>query len=125
MCCCTRHSRLHRAAGAALLLLAHAAWPAPAGAAEAAAPLPEPRWRASQTGALRADRLQHASLAFTIGLGAGVAGREPAGAFAAAAGLGVVKELADARSGRFDWTDLAADLAGAALAALATRSLAR
>lgn len=115
-----------RAAGAALLALACAAAPGAARAADDGAPaLPGPRWRAFQTGVLRADRLQHASLAFTIGLGAGVAGREPAGAFAAAAGLGLVKELADARADRFDWVDLAVDVAGAGLAALATRSLAR
>jgi hypothetical protein len=106
----------------ALALSVHAA---PTRAADVAPPLPETRWRAFQTGALRADRLQHASLAFTLGLGAGITGREPAGAFAAAAGLGLVKELVDRRAGHFDWGDLAADLAGAGFAALATRSLAR
>lgn len=88
-------------------------------------PLPEERWRSAQTGALRADRLQHASLAFTLGLGAGLASESPAAGFATAAGLGVVKEALDLRTTRFDWGDLAADLAGAGLAALAVRSLER
>jgi len=101
-----------------------AAGAAPLAAAETP-PLPEARWRAFQTGALRPDRLQHASLAFTLGLGAGVAGGEAAGAFAAGAGLGLVKELIDLGGSGFDWADLAADLAGAGCAALATRSLER
>jgi hypothetical protein len=110
---------------AVCLALALSTGVAPARAADEAPPLPDSRWRAFQTGVLRADRLQHASLAFTLGLGAGIAGREPAGAFAAAAGLGLVKELVDRRADRFDWGDLAADFAGAGLAALATRSLER
>lgn len=121
-----RHALRARAVCALVVALACASRADVARAAEdARPPLPDARWRAAQTGALRADRLQHASLAFTLGLGAGIAGSEPAGAFAAAAGLGLIKEIADARTDRFDWTDLGADLAGAALAALATRSLMR
>jgi hypothetical protein len=111
--------------GLALLALACVMAAAPVAAGAAAPDLPEPRWRAFQTGALRPDRLQHATLAFSIGLGAGIAGGEPCAAFAIPAGLGLLKELADRRRDRFDWADLAADLAGAGLAALAIQRLAR
>jgi len=107
---------------AALLLCAACAAPL---RADESPPLPASRWRAFQTGALRADRIQHASLAFTAGLGAGIAGAKPAGAFGVAAGLGLFKELVDLGGSGFDWLDLAAGLAGAGGAALATRSLER
>ena len=85
--------------------------------------LPAPQVRAWQTGLLRPDRLQHASLAWTLGLGAGLATREPAAAFAAPAVLGLAKEIADARErGKgFDRIDLLADLLGAAAAGWVTR----
>ncbi len=69
----------------------------------------------------RPDRLQHAGLSFTMGLGAGLATRRPAAA-AATSVLGLLKELRDTRHGGFDAVDLAADVAGAALAALATHA---
>lgn len=79
--------------------------------------LPEGRFHAWQTGLLRTDRMQHASLAFTLGLGAGLASREPAAAFAAPALLGFGKEIADRKDTGFDLTDLLADLIGAGAAA--------
>ncbi len=85
---------------------------------------PSPQVRAWQTGALRPDRLQHASLALTLGLGSGLATRRPAVAASSALALGVLKELRDRRTGgRFDRGDLLADAFGAALAALATHAL--
>lgn len=80
--------------------------------------------RAWQTGT-RPDRLQHAGLAFTLGLGAGLATRRPAVAAASACGLGLLKEVRDTRHGGFDAVDLAADALGAALAALATHAATR
>jgi hypothetical protein len=112
------------AAMAVLILLPLKAAGARAQADPAPAPLP-PRVRAWQTGLLRADRLQHLSLAFTIGLGTGLATREPAGAGGAALGLGLVKEIRDRRRTGFDPMDLLADALGAALAALATRAVSR
>lgn len=79
-------------------------------------PLPPPAVRAWQTGLLRADRLQHASLAWTLGLGVGLASREPVVAAAAPAALGLAKEIADTRGPGFDRLDLLADLVGAAAA---------
>jgi len=102
------------------------------GAARAAADstavdaMPDRRWRAWQTGLVRADRLQHASLSVTLGIGAGVASREPMIAVAAPLALGLAKELVDARGPGFDGLDLLADLAGAAAAGWFTaRRLAR
>ncbi|MBI5711272.1 MAG: hypothetical protein HZC42_13370 [Candidatus Eisenbacteria bacterium] len=93
-------------------------------AADAPAP-PPAQVRAWQTGLTRADRLQHASLAFTSGLAAGLVSRRPAGAGGVALTLGLAKELWDARRSSFDPVDLAADLAGAALATLATAAFER
>lgn len=77
------------------------------------------RW---QTGALRADRLQHASLAFAIGAGVGATtGRAEIGAGSALV-LGVAKECLD---DHFDRGDLVADTVGAALAALLVAALTR
>jgi len=76
--------------------------------------------RAWQTGLLRSDRLEHASLAFTIGLGVGVATRKPAVAVIVPAVLGLGKEIADSRHSGFDVVDLAADLVGAAAAGAIT-----
>ncbi len=84
----------------------------------AAAPLPRrgpaPAWR---SGLLRADRLQHASLSFTLASGLGLLGRPRAHALAITLAFGVAKEARDARRDRFDPLDLAADLAGGALGA--------
>ena len=82
--------------------------------------LPPPEVRAWQTGLLRPDRLEHASLAFTIGLGTGLATKKPAVAFAVPATLGLGKEIADRRGTGFDLVDLAADLLGAAAAGALT-----
>lgn len=87
---------------------------------EEAREIPPPGVRAWQTGLLRADRLEHASLAFTIGLGAGLATKKPAAAFAVPATLGLGKEIADRRGSGFDLVDLAADLVGAAAAGALT-----
>ena len=73
-----------------------------------------------QTGLLRTDRLQHASLSFTLAAGAGLAGASRARAFALTFALGTAKEVHDGRHGRFDVVDLAADAVGAALGALAS-----
>ena len=83
------------------------------------------RVRAWQTGLLRADRLQHLSLAFTVGLGTGLVTREPASAAGVALGLGLSKEIRDRRHTRFDRLDLLADAVGATLAALATGAATR
>ena len=90
------------------------------GAAPAPHAIPPARVRAWQTGLLRADRLQHASLSFTLAAGAGLAGRTRTQAFGFTLALGVAKELHDGRRGRFDVVDLAADAAGAALGAFAS-----
>ena len=116
-----------------LLLLTLVSRPSPALAAPPDAPIaaadtlvpPSPAVRAWQTGCLRPDRLEHVGLAFTLGLGTGLLTRQPATAAATACGLGLAKEIRDRRHGGFDPLDLAADAAGAALAALATRALTR
>ena len=81
--------------------------------------------RAWQTGLLRSDRLEHASLAFTLGLGVGLLSRQPAAAAGTARGLGLAKELRDSRDTGFDPVDLAADAIGAGLAALTLHALTR
>lgn len=88
--------------------------------------VPDARVRAWQTGAIGADRVQHASITLALGTGLGIATREPAAAFGGALAVGIVKELLDARrGGRFDLGDLAADAAGAAGAATLTHALGR
>jgi hypothetical protein len=105
------------------LLLGLAVAPAAATAGTAPAPpLPPPSVRAWQTGLLRPDRLEHASFAFTLGLGVGLISRQPAAAAASALTLGLAKEVRDRRHGGFDPVDLAADAIGAAFAALATHA---
>jgi hypothetical protein len=109
---------------ACMLLLPLPALPGPAAAAAGAVPAdslaaPPPAVRAWQTG-LRPDRLQHAGLAFTVGLGAGLATRRATVAAVAPCALGLLNEARDARRGRFDAADLATGGIGAALAALAT-----
>jgi len=91
----------------------------------ASPPLPPPAVRAWQTGLLRPDRLEHASFAFTLGLGVGLLSRQPASAAASAFAFGLAKEIRDRRHGGFDPMDLAADAIGAGLSAVATRALAR
>lgn len=76
-------------------------------------------------GLARPDRLQHLSLAFASGLAVGIATEEPLAAGAGALGLGLLKELLDARRGGVDALDLAADALGAGLALLATAGLKR
>ncbi len=118
----------HRTAAAVVLLLA--LWAAPRAArADAAAPdttagqvtaiVPPPSVRAWQVGLLRPDRLEHASLSFTLGLGAGLLSRRPAAA-AGAFAVGLAKEVRDRRHGGFDAVDLLADALGTGLAAFAT-----
>lgn len=94
---------------------------APAAAADSTTAYPPPRVRAWQVGLVRADRLQHASLSFTLAAGATLVSRRPGASFAGALALGLAKELWDRRAGRFDATDFAADAAGAALGAAAAR----
>ncbi|MBI5168910.1 MAG: hypothetical protein HZA61_05455 [Candidatus Eisenbacteria bacterium] len=72
------------------------------------------RW---QTGLVRRDRLQHASLSFVLAGAARTAGRPRGEAFALSLSAGVLKEVRDARHDRFDLVDLAADALGAALGA--------
>jgi hypothetical protein len=80
----------------------------------------------ADAGIARSDRLQHLSLAFASGLALGIATEEPLAAAAGALGLGLLKELLDARQGGgADALDLAADALGAGLALLATAGLAR
>jgi hypothetical protein len=107
----------------ALVLAAAVALAVPAARADAT--LSPARVRAAQTGLWRADRVQHAGLALALGLGAGIASGEPAAAAIVPGVLGLGKEIADGRRGRFDTLDLAADLAGAALAAVLTAQLVR
>lgn len=104
---------------AGLLAAAAPAARAAGAPADSAAAYPPPRVRAWQVGLARADRLQHASLSFTLAAGAAVASRQPGAAFAGALALGLAKEAWDARRGGFDPVDLAADAAGAALGAAA------
>jgi hypothetical protein len=112
---------LARLGGLALLaVLACSPLPAAAGPA-----LPPAAARAWQTGLLRADRLEHASLSFTVGLGVGVLSKQPAAGAASALGLGLAKELRDRRHGGFDPVDLLADAIGAGLAAVAVRAAGR
>jgi hypothetical protein len=65
----------------------------------------------------RPDLLQHASLAFAIGVGVGALTDQPATAAGVSVSLGIAKEFSDTR---FDRTDLLADVVGAALAAAVT-----
>ena len=87
--------------------------------------MPAPEVRAWQTGVLRPDRLQHASLSFALGVGAGLASDSPATGAGVALGLGVAKEIADRHGSGFDAIDFLADAIGAGLAAWAVSSLER
>jgi hypothetical protein len=73
----------------------------------------------------RPDRLQHASLAFAIGLGAGIITRREGAALGVGLGLGVVKEVLDRNGTGFDPGDLAADAVGVGLATLVVTALER
>jgi hypothetical protein len=109
-----------------VLLVRLALLPSAAPAAPAASPpLPPPAVRVWQTGLLRPDRLEHASFAFTLGLGVGLLSRQPASAAASALALGLAKEIRDRRHSGFDPVDLAADAIGAASAAVAAHALTR
>jgi hypothetical protein len=99
------------------------AWAEPS--SDPPATTPPARVRAWQTGFMAPDRWQHASLALTLGLGAGAAGARPAVALVGASALGLAKELHDARRTRFDPIDLAADVCGAAVAAYLVRQYRR
>ena len=101
------------------------AWSPATAAAGATPPQPPPTVRAWQTGLLRPDRLEHASLSFSLGLGVGILSRQPGAAAGGAFTLGLAKELRDRRHGGFDPVDLAADAIGAGLAAAATGALTR
>lgn len=81
--------------------------------------VPAPRIRAWQVGLARPDRLEHASLSFTLAAGVGLAGGTRTQAFALSLGLGTLKEFWDRRHSGFDPVDLTADAIGAALGARA------
>jgi hypothetical protein len=104
---------------ASLLWTLHGAAPASAEAGVDTLRVPAARVRAWQLGLARPDRLQHASLSFTLAAGTGLAGGSRRNAFLIVAGLGALKELRDRRHGGFDPMDLTADAVGAALGARA------
>ena len=81
---------------------------------------PVRRW---QVGLLRPDRLQHASLAMTLGFAAGLVTRSTRVAGWSSLSLGLVKELLDINGSGFDPVDLSADAAGAAVAAFGTHAV--
>lgn len=127
-----------------LLLVALALTPGIAGAGALAIPLPEiaaqvaaeapaasagalpaAERRGWQTGLLRPDRLQHASLAMTSGLMIGTTTREPVWAATGAMTLGLAKEFMDIGGTGFDPVDLVADLIGALASAAATSLITR
>jgi hypothetical protein len=101
-----------------LVLVCSALSVAPKHATAEPPPLPPSETRAWQTGLLRTDRLQHASLAFTLGLGVGAVTREPWAAFGGVSVLALGKEVADRHRTGFDPVDLAAGMIGAGAAAL-------
>jgi hypothetical protein len=88
-------------------------------AADSSLTFPPPLVRTWQTGLVRPDRLQHASLSFTLAAGATAVTRRPLASFAGTLLLGLAKEAWDARRTAFDPADLAADATGAALGASA------
>ena len=84
---------------------------------------PEPAVRAWQAGMLRPDRLQHASVSFTLAAALLLATRSRTASAAGTLALGIGKELWDTRSDSgFDPVDLAADGAGITLACIAVRA---
>jgi uncharacterized protein YfiM (DUF2279 family) len=92
-------------------------------AAGRSAALPGPEVRAWQTGLLRPDRLQHASLSMTSATALGVVSRRPAAGLCGALVLGVAKELWDRHRSGFDPVDLAADALGCAAGATIAAAL--
>ena len=86
--------------------------------------LPPSGARAWQSGALAPDKLQHFSLAFSLGLAFGIMTGEPAASSGAAA-LAVAKEVADSRNGSFGKGDLLAGLLGAGCAFVLVGALER
>jgi len=74
---------------------------------------------------VRADRLQHASLAFASGVAIGVVTDEPLAGASGAFALGLAKEWFDRRGSGFDGVDLLADAIGAALAGWLLAGLSR
>jgi hypothetical protein len=113
---CIRPAGIVLAAGLALCL-AGAARAQTAADSVRVAPVDLHADHAWQSGPLAPDKLQHFSLAFSLGLAFGIMSGEPAAAGGAAV-LAVGKEVADARRTRFDGMDLAAGLVGAGCAAL-------
>jgi hypothetical protein len=106
-------------AGTLLVIAALAGFPPRAAAADPPS-LPAREVRAWQTGLLRTDRLQHASLALTLGLGIGAVTRDPWAAFGGVSALALGKEVADRHRTGFDPVDLTAGVIGAGAAALIT-----
>ena len=75
--------------------------------------------RAWQVGLLRSDRLQHATLSFSLGTAFTLATRDRVSGAGIALALGALKELWDSRHGGADGVDLLADAVGATLGAYA------
>jgi len=116
--------RIHACGLAAMLALALVLPAASAAAEPETTPaFPAPEVRAWQTGLLRPDRLQHVSLSATLSMSCGLASHSAPAGYAFGFGLGVLKELWDARHDRFDWMDLAADAAGAGIGAAVADAL--
>jgi hypothetical protein len=103
-----------------------AAVPSPAdslaGATAAEARAPAAQTISGPPSLLRADRLQHASLSFTLAAGLTVATGDRAAAAGITLALGFAKELWDARREGADLVDLLADVAGAGAALVTVRA---
>ena len=95
---------------------------APATPPPVAPPLPLAPARRGPGALLREDRLEHASLAFALGMGAGMLSRAPSAGGGVAITLGLAKEIAD---DHFDRGDFAADVIGASLAMWVVAALTR
>lgn len=121
-CGSLQHNRPAVLAGCAALWVASFATPARAEPAGPTGGLEHAR-NGFASARLRPDRLQHASLAFSVGLGAGLASGNASAAFGTGLGLGLGKELLDRNGSGFDAGDLLADAVGASLALLAIRAL--
>jgi hypothetical protein len=123
-----RRPRLQIAAApsvAALLLLTTLALPTRARAAVDSTATGAPRLHAFALATPAPDRLLHGSLSLSLGLGVGLGTRSSGAAFGSTVALGLLKEWRDTRHTHFDGVDLAFDVAGATLAAILTRGLAR
>jgi hypothetical protein len=99
------------------------AWtgPAPGAGDDSLALEPRPGPGSGPRGLVRADRLQHAGLSFTLAAGFTVLSRDRRAGAAASLGLGLAKELWDARREGADGVDLVADALGVALALVTVR----